>query len=138
MSVGRGILMSSIGSQTLFMLCNIDLTRVDIRDFLTRAPEPRLSRTNSLVIPLEGAEPESGHNRCTPHASREVFMKPGKYYLFLARQNMEQLFIDKHFRCMMKLSKCQTDILYPSLSRPADNILRYFIILHNFPVFQKS
>ena len=86
MSVGRGILMSSSGSQTLFMLCNIDLTRVDIRDFLTRAPEPRLSRTNSLVIPLEGAEPDSGHNRCTPHTSREVFMKPGKYDLFLARQ----------------------------------------------------
>ena len=90
MSVGRGILMSSTGSQTLFMLCNIDLTRVDIRDFLTRAPEPRLSRTNSLVIPLEGAEPGSGHNRCTLHTSlghgAEVFMKPGKYDLFLARQ----------------------------------------------------
>ena len=55
-----------LGSLTLCMLCNIDLTRVDIRDFLTRAPEPRLSRTNSLVIPLEGAEPGSGHNRCTP------------------------------------------------------------------------
>ena len=53
-------------------------------------------------------------------------------------KNMEQLFIDKHFRCMMKLSKCQTDILWPSLSRPADNILRYFLILHNFFVFQKK
>ena len=30
-----------LGSLTLCMLCNIDLTRVDIRDFLTRAPEPR-------------------------------------------------------------------------------------------------
>ena len=75
-----------MSSLALYALCNIDLTRVDIRDFLTRAPEPRLSRTNSLVIPLEGAEPGSGHNRCTPHTSREVFMKPGKYDLFLARQ----------------------------------------------------
>ena len=55
MSVGRGILMSSFlarESDSLYALCNIDLTRVDIRDILTRALD-RLSHTNNLVIPLE-------------------------------------------------------------------------------------
>ena len=53
MSVGRGILMSSfLARDSLYAVCNIDLTRVDIRDFLTRAPLC-LSHTNNLVIPLE-------------------------------------------------------------------------------------
>ena len=103
MSVGRGILMSSLARLTLFMLYVILIWPGSISGIFSRVPRSPVwvLSTNNLVIPLEGAEPGSGAitGAHTTHTSwsqgHRGFYKT--IFLIFSINVKNRDFIDKYF-----------------------------------------